>query len=67
MLKGYHCGNAQHNVLFGTPVRKTDYLVPGIVIWNGLIGLGLLFGLLDLGLKFRLLAPEFDFKAKPCA
>jgi hypothetical protein len=63
MLKGYHCGNAQHNVLFGTPVRKTDYLVPGIVIWNGLLP----FGLLDLGLKSRLLACEFDFKAKPCA
>jgi len=53
--------------LFGTPVRKTDYFVPGIVIWNGLLGLGWLFGLLDLGLQFRLLANEFDFKAKPCA
>ena len=63
MRKGYRCGNAQHNVPFGTPVRKTDYLVPGIVIWNGLIDLGLL----DPGLKFRLLAREFDFKAKPCA
>ena len=67
MLKGCHCGNAQHNALFGTPVRKTDYLVPGIVIWNGLIGLGFLFGLLDLGLLFGLVAYEFDFKAKPGA
>ena len=68
MLKGYRCSNAQYNVPFGTPVRKTDYLVPGIVIWIEVIWIEVIgLGLLDLGLKLRLLAREFDFKAKPCA
>jgi len=69
MLEGFHCGNAEHNILFGGPVRKTDYLVPGVVIWVIWL-LGFLFcllGLLSLGLNFCLIAREFDFKAKPCA